>query len=182
MTIADHSSHDARVLRCFADVEFGYIGAIEVERDSDGTLVELFPQARFSRCETTPLHAYGQGPFCRFYIGSKIRAAGLYVVTVNEEPLYVGECANLHKRWASGYGSISPRNCFTGGQQTNCRVNNLVLETARSGSRIELWFRPQSGSKADRIAVETALVDALQPNWNRVIVKRQSHSFRANPG
>ncbi|WP_146000364.1 GIY-YIG nuclease family protein [Sinorhizobium medicae] len=182
MAISDQISHDARVLRRFADVEFSCIGAIEVERDSDGTLVELFPQARFSRAETTPLHAYGQGPFCRFYIGSKIRAAGLYVVTVTGEPLYVGECANLHKRWASGYGSISPRNCFRGGQQTNCRVNNLVLETARSGNRIELWFRPQSGAKADRIAVEAALVDALQPNWNRVIVKRQSHSFRANLG
>ncbi len=174
MSIVDHSSHDARVLRCFADLEFCYIGAIEVERDSDGTPIELFPQARFARAETNPLHAYGQGPFCRFHIGSKIKAAGLYVVTVTGEPLYVGECANLHKRWAHGYGSISPRNCFKGGQQTNCRVNNLVLKTARGGNLIELWFRPQIGSKADRVAGEASLVDSLQPSWNRNIVKRQS--------
>lgn len=105
----------------------------------------------------------------------------MYLVSVVGQPVYVGECANLHQRWGPGYGSISPRNCFKGGQQTNCRVNNLLLETARNGNQIELWFRPQSGAKADRIALEAALVDALQPSWNRVIVKRQSHSFRANP-
>ena len=182
VSISDKWSHDGRVSRCFADVEFSYISAIEVERDSDGTPIELFPQSRFARAETIPLHAYGQGPFCRFHIGSKLRTAGLYVVTVTGEPIYVGECANLHKRWAHGYGSIAPRNCFKGGQQTNCRVNNLVLETARSGNRIELWFRPGAGSKADRIAIEAALVDALQPNWNRVIVKRLSHSFQVHAG
>ena len=32
-------------------------------------------------------------------------------------------------RYNNGYGRISPRNCFQGGQSTNCRVNNLIFPT-----------------------------------------------------
>ena len=41
---------------------------------------------------------------------------------------YVGECANLSARFNVGYGNISPKNCFSGGQETNCRLNNLLYE------------------------------------------------------
>jgi hypothetical protein len=38
---------------------------------------------------------------------------------VDESKEYVGECRDLVKRFNSGYGQISPRNCFVGGRRTN---------------------------------------------------------------
>jgi hypothetical protein len=63
-----------------------------------------------------------------------------------------------------GYGIISPRNCFKGGQETNCRVNNLVYEAASAGLKISLWFL-QTG---DYKAVESKLRATMEPEWNRI--------------
>ena len=66
-----------------------------------------------------------------------------------------------------GYGTISPRNCFKGGQETNCRINNLILLTSKSGIELALWFYEIEGGKQERVAVERELVQALKPTWNR---------------
>jgi hypothetical protein len=52
----------------------------------------------------------------------------------------VGECANLSARFNTGYGNISPKNCFKGVQETNCRLNNLLYSAIVVGQRISLWI------------------------------------------
>jgi hypothetical protein len=47
--------------------------------------------------------------------------------------------AVLSARFNAGYGNISPKNCFKGGQETNCRVNNLVHSAALAGERISTY-------------------------------------------
>lgn len=154
--------------RCFASLEFESIGEIVPEQGQSGAYLEHMPQDRFDRAATTPLHAYGAGPFCRFKIARSCRDAGIYILTSDSISVYVGECVNLGKRWGpNGYGGISPRNCFVGGQSTNCRVNAAILAEAKAGRVIELFFRPFSGDKPDRVAAESSLILALRPAWNR---------------
>lgn len=88
----------------------------------------------------------------------------MYVLTVDNEMRYVGECANLSGRFNTGYGNISPKNCFKGGQETNCRLNNLVYSTAVAGKRISLWYLQTTDHKA----IEAALRSALKLAWNRI--------------
>jgi hypothetical protein len=99
-------------------------------------------------------------------VASRIRASGVYVylLTVDEEVRYVGESADLSARFNMGYGNISPKNCFKGGQETNCRLNNLMYLTAQAGGRMSLW----SFQTADYKSVEAFLRFTLNPPWNRV--------------
>jgi len=82
---------------------------------------------------------------------------------VNNDVRYVGECQNLSARFNMGYGQISPRNCYEGGQRTNCRVNQLILKAVRTGYHVELLFHETS----DRQAVEGELIAELAPLWNK---------------
>jgi hypothetical protein len=86
------------------------------------------------------------------------------VLTVDGAPQYVGECANLSARFNAGYGNISPKNCFKGGQETNCRLNNLLYAALLAGKRMSLWFFRTANYKS----VEAALRRALNPTWNRI--------------
>ena len=81
--------------------------------------------------------------------------------------LYVGQSQNLEERWGPrGYGNISPRNCYMGGQETNCRINNLIYREASAGTELDLWFHQVEGDKNVRIAIESRLVAILKPLWN----------------
>lgn len=155
-------------VRRFAKWDFEHLGSIEPEHDGAGQLIALMPQSRYKNAATTPLHAYGAGPFCRFRIGRRRDEPGLYVLTIDERPVYAGECVNLAMRWGpNGYGGISPRNCFAGGQPTNCRVNAAILQEAIAGKAIALWFYVFDGERDHRLASETTLIRTLQPEWNR---------------
>ena len=121
------------------------------------------PQDRFPRAASTRLNAYGHGPFCRLSIPSACSGApGVYLIRVDGVIRYVGECADLGRRFNLGYGVIQPINCFVGGQPTNCKINNLVLQSAQAGHIPELLFLPT----ADRKALETRLIGELRPTWN----------------
>jgi hypothetical protein len=98
------------------DYEFEYVCDIEPVRETDGTLRQHMPQDRYKNARNLPLNRYGGGPFCKFGIPNRFRVSGVYVLTVDEELRYVGECANLSARFNAGYGNISPKNCFRGGQ------------------------------------------------------------------
>jgi hypothetical protein len=142
---------------------FRRVGGTEVERDAEGAIRTYMPQDRYEERATTPLNSYGMGPFCRLHVASRTRESGVYVVTVDDGVRYVGEAEDLAARWgARGYGSIQPRNCYRGGQPTNCKINALVLRTARSGGELDLFFSPVAGRKA----VEARLISELRPPWN----------------
>ena len=147
-----------------AGYEFEHICDIELLRDTDGSVLGFMPQDRYNNARNLPLNRYGVGPFCKFKISNRFRASGVYVFVIAGEVRYVGECANLSGRFNVGYGNISPKNCFKGGQETNCRLNNLIYTVVQAGQRISLWFFQTAAYKS----VEAALRSALNPPWNRV--------------
>jgi hypothetical protein len=76
--------------------------------------------------------------------------------------MYVGECQYLAHRFNDGHGSTQPRNCYEGGQATNCKMNNKVLQETRAGCTPVLWFFETD----DRHRIEDGLIVELQPPWN----------------
>lgn len=144
--------------------KFNYICAIEPERNLDGTVKSYKPQTRYENKKNVPLNKYGEGPFCKFKIPSNPNVSGVYAVRVEGELRYIGECLNLSSRFNMGYGIISPRNCFKGGQETNCRINNLIYKAAKADYKIVLWFIQTKVYKA----IEGELRMSQQPEWNRI--------------
>lgn len=142
---------------------FSLVCEIRPKREPDGSVAELNPQGGYENRQGLPLHKYGSGPFCSFRVPVEIREAGVYILTLNGETTYIGECANLSDRFNMGYGQISPRNCFKAGQETNCRINKLVLEAANNHAVIRLWFLPTQHYKT----VERELLRQVMPPWNR---------------
>ena len=65
---------------------------------------------------------------------------GVYLWVVNGEVIYIGETANLRTRFNTGYGIINPRNCFFGGQSTNCKMNKVAMRFFEEGTLINLYF------------------------------------------
>ena len=140
---------------------FDHISRIVPERGSDRGIVTYTPHSRYEN-RAAILDKYGAGPFCRFRGPAISASPGVYVITVNDKPMYVGECEDVQTRFETGYGNISPRNCFVGGQSTNCKVNHLILESARANAQIDLWFRPE----LDRKHLEFELIAEIRPAWN----------------
>jgi len=147
-----------------AGFDFERICDLEPLRDANGFLRSFMPQDRYKNSRNLPLNKYGSGPFCKFQIPSSRRDSGVYLLTEGDEVRYVGECKNLGSRFNMGYGNISPKNCFRGGQETNCRLNSLIYEAARRADRVTLWFLRNNDHKS----IEKALRRALNPPWNRV--------------
>jgi len=156
----------------FQDEEYLKIGAynfhkvcdIRPDQTPSGKIVEHLPQERYKNEDDLPLNKYGAGPFCKFKIPSGYNSAGVYAIVVGGKTKYVGECENLSSRYNMGYGNISPRNCFIGGQETNCRINNLILNSTKSGIPVSLWFIATEDYKA----VEMSLRNSEELEWNRV--------------
>lgn len=152
--------------RSFDGYQFAKIASIEPFRHERVTPLEFMPQSRYRNRRSLTLHRYGRGPFCRFRIPPNLRLSGVYVLTEDGIVIYVGECENLSSRFNSGYGNISPRNCYEGGQRTNCKVNMLVLSAVKRGKRVELWFHETS----ERERVEDELVAFFGPAWDGEVV------------
>ena len=89
--------------------------------------IKFSPQDECENKNTVPLLENGKGAFCRFVIDAE-DVPGVYLWLVDDEIIYIGETKNLRKRFNTGYGNISPRNCYLGGQSTNCKMNKVVLE------------------------------------------------------
>lgn len=152
--------------RIFGGYIFNYVGLIEPDREMNGVFCEFLPQDRYKNIRNLPLNPHGAGPFCRFKIANDVHHSGVYVLTLNENPIYIGKCDNLAKRWGpQGYGSISPKNCFKGGQSTNCKINSLLLEHSKRGEKFELWFYAMH----DPGPAERILIINLKPEWNSQI-------------
>ena len=142
---------------------FVHAATIDPERGTDGTPLEFMPQSRYFRARTTRLNRYGAGPFCRFTVKNLPTTSGIYALTIDGQLVYVGIANDLARRWGQqGYATISPRNCYVGGQSTNCKVNNLILQTARDSRRIGLWIHETHAPKP----IESRLIRRLDPPWN----------------
>jgi len=143
--------------------DFEMVCSIQPETNPDGSIKEFMPQSRYRNDIKVPLNHYGKGPFCKFKIPNGCNNCGVYAIVVEGHAKYIGECVNLSSRYNMGYGIISPRNCFVGGQETNCRINNLILLASKNGTQLSLWFLPTKEYKA----IEQELRDLEKPEWNR---------------
>lgn len=130
--------------------------------DSNGYPIVYMPQSKYRNIDNLPLNGYGHGPFCKFKVPNGIDKSGVYALLVNDDIEYIGQCEKLSPRWNTGYGNISPKNCFEGGQSTNCRVNNLILNAFKGGNQINLFFHETK----DIDAIEADLINKLKPGWN----------------
>jgi hypothetical protein len=151
-----------------AEVVFGrwtfmHVGTIVLERTPEGAVSEFMPQARYAKASTTRLNPHGGGPFCRFRIPGAQHRAGVYVLTVADDVMYVGETQDLAHRWGlSQYGSIQPKNCYVGGQSTNCKINARILTSTKASKLLDLFFFESN----DRHAIQDWLIENLHPPWN----------------
>lgn len=144
------------------EIEFRFAGCIEPKRRDDGIVLVHAPQDRYAKRDMVQLNKYGGGPFCEFRVHGLPRSSGVYVYVVEGKPIYVGQAANFHKRFYD-YGHISPKNCYKGGQETNCRMNTLVHEAYVSGEVIEVYIHETK----DYDSLEAAMIAHLRPKWNR---------------
>lgn len=143
--------------------EFDFVCKIIPELEINGTPKKFFPQERYDNKKNLNLNKYGKGPFCKFSIDRKYSKTGVYVILVNDLIEYVGECDDLFKRFGMGYGYISPRNCFEGGQPTNCRINAKILSLLNSNHEINLYFLETT----QRFKIEHELIIEHSPSWNK---------------
>jgi len=104
-----------------------------------GKAVAFYPQQDYNNKKNLPLHQYGSGAFCKFQIKAS-GIAGVYLWVIQDEMVYIGETADFAQRFNTGYGNISPRNCFVGGQCTNCKMNKVVMKAYDAGNSVKLYF------------------------------------------
>ncbi len=91
------------------------------------------------------------------FSNTSIPFSGVYLWIVDNKIKYVGETIDMKKRFNNGYGHISPRNIFKGGQSTNCKMNKFALNMFNQGKDINIYFH--EASKNDRENIEKNILD-----------------------
>lgn len=140
--------------------EFEFIQNIVPYCNKHG-VIRFYPQEDYENKNNVPLLENGKGAFCRFVIDAE-EVPGVYLWIVDDEIIYIGETKNLRKRFNTGYGNISPRNCYLGGQSTNCKMNKVVLEYFEAGKQIKLYFLKTDDYKR----VELELLSKICTRYN----------------
>lgn len=153
---------DAASVWGWRETVFEYAGTIEPDREPGGALRLLMPQNRYAKKDTVFLNKYGAGPFCRFRVHTLPHASGVYVYLIEGRPVYVGRAEDLHARFYA-YGNISPKNCYKGGRETNCRINTLIYKTYVVGGSILVYTHVTK----DYVSLEATMIANLRPEWNR---------------
>lgn len=149
------------VIRLEGD-DFRFVTPLMPMHDLSGAIMEYLPQGRYAKAEDARLHQDGSGPFCRFRITVPRGLVGVYTLMVLGDVRYIGECEDLGKRFNAGYATISPKNCYKGGQPTNCKINRRVLDVSKRGERVDLYFH----ATLQRKLIEAHLIAACSPLWN----------------
>ena len=100
--------------------------------------------------------------FCKFKPDlPKIK--GVYLWVSDNEIIYIGEGVNLRSRFNSGYGNISPRNCFKGGQSTNVKMNRIALSYLKNNRPIDIYIYETANHKE----LETLLLSRISTQYNK---------------
>ena len=146
----------------FRDYTFEYLQDIDPERNEDGSVREFLPQNDYANKDNLPLSKYGAGAFCRFSLQTAGVWRGVYIWVSDGEIIYIGETENLRQRFNVGYGNIAPRNCYVGGQSTNCKMNKVVLDYYKSGRAIQIYFLNTDKNKD----VELELLSTIKTKYN----------------
>ena len=105
--------------------------------------------------------------FCKFKPNFP-SVKGVYLWVANGEIIYIGESVNIKSRFNDGYGNISPRNCFVGGQSTNVKMNRVALLYYQDNQPIDIYYCITSEHKK----FETLLLDKINTKYNSKTIKR----------
>lgn len=128
----------------------------------DGSL-KYFPQRNFDNVKGYPLlkGITMDTPFCKFKPDLP-KGKGVYLWVVEEEIIYLGEAEDLRSRFNSGYGNISPRNPYLGGQSANVKMNRAALEILESGKQIDIHY----ALVEDHKGAEAYLLSRINTKYN----------------
>jgi len=143
--------------------DFEYVLDINPIMDKLGVVKEFFPQEKYINKNSVKLNKYGSGAFCRFSIHPKWSGVyGVYALYIDDILVYIGQAIDFAKRFNMGYGNISPKNCYIGGQSTNCKINKLILNSVKEGKIVSLYFHmtPQYNK------IEFELIKFYKPKYN----------------
>lgn len=132
-----------------------------IPEQQNNKIIEYQPQNKYRNLKKLQLNKNGDGNFCKFSIVAP-NISGVYLWVVDSEIIYIGETENLQKRFNNGYGRISPRNCYNGGQSTNCKMNKIVLNCYKEGKSIDLYFCETANHKE----VEKFLLSKIKTRYN----------------
>ncbi|MDD1727519.1 MAG: hypothetical protein LUQ50_00440 [Methanospirillum sp.] len=138
------------------------IWTIDPDHNSRGGITEFNPWERFPNKNGLMLHAWGEGPFCRFRIPGRFRnCSGIYILVTGGKVTFVGWCQNLVQRMNQHYGTISPRKCYERSEPENCLVNHRILEVAQSKRKVQLYLIQDGASDLCEM-----IISRLNPSWN----------------
>ncbi|WP_344731740.1 hypothetical protein [Nocardioides fonticola] len=148
-----------------ARYDFVEAAGIDALRDDAGAVATYTAHERFANPNGLPLNPYGLGPFVRLELHAQLPPVpGTYRVTRDGDVLYVGETRNLAGRWGRrNYAVIDPRNCYRGGQSTNCRINNLIGRELSAGNLLALRLYETDEPKVVERDVYRALRPPVEP-------------------
>lgn len=99
--------------------------------------------------------------FCKFKPNLP-QVKGVYLWVANDEIIYIGESVNIKSRFNDGYGNISPRNCFVGGQSTNVKMNRVALLYYKVNQPIDIYYCITNEHKK----IETYLLNKINTEYN----------------
>lgn len=147
---------------------FRSMGHIMPQMRDDGSVFIDRPQKRYSNPKNLGYNRYcnEETEFTTFKIEGLPSSKGVYIWLIEgEEDLsYIGECVDFRKRFSpTGYGRISPRNCFIGGQSTNCKMNQEVLKKWKEGKVFHLYILETEKHKE----IEEVLIRECHPILNK---------------
>ena len=113
------------------------------------------------------LHKFGTKKFCKFELtdNSVFQQHGLYLYFMKGEIKYIGRCLdNFKERFNPGYGTITAKNCYKGGQSTNLHINSLMN---RWGDSVKICLCPLVVPADEIKCLETKMIAKVDPEWNR---------------
>lgn len=148
----------------FCGYEFKFVQKLNLEQ-KDGKLLEYNTGDKYKKSKYLPRNKYGYKNFCKFKIrkDDEFKVPSVYLWVEDDEVIYIGETVNLLNRFNTGYGIISPRNCFVGGQTTNCHLNSFVLEEYEKDKTIDIYYLPTSLHKE----IEKDLLNKVHTKLNK---------------
>lgn len=155
--------------------EFETVGRLDPDRTDAGVVAVETPQPEYEASDERAVHSEGWGPFCRFELREpRASRPGVYLVTVDDEAVYVGEAADVGDRFSEGYGDVSPADCFEDGAERVCRMNTNVFHAARAGKDVHVHLHATADfegsdeeNEALRRIIRGDLLSSFDAAWNR---------------
>ena len=128
-------------LKTVGDYKFDFICEIQPQRNEKGEVYTYNPSKDYDNKKNVSLNKYGDREFCDFVVKTDRNESGVYALYFDEKLVYIGKAKDFKQRWSQvNYCHISPRNCFVGGQSTNCHINSEICKQTKANNKVYLYF------------------------------------------